>query len=169
MAETVFLLLGSNLGDRENYLTRARVSLAELEGFELLAVSSIYLTEAVGMPPDTPSFMNQVVKGEYYYPAHELLHACENIESLLGRTGKGMMQPRTIDLDILLFGDNVIESDVLVVPHPRLLERAFALVPLLELDGEAVHPISRRRLAEYLNAEDRDSVVLFKEHAQHNP
>lgn len=168
MAETVYLLLGSNLGDREKYLTRARVLLAELEGFELLAVSSIYVTEAVDMAPDSPSFMNQVIKGEYYYPAHELLHACEKIESILGRTGKGLKQPRTIDIDILLFGSQIVESDVLTVPHPRLLQRAFALVPLLELDKDIVHSVSGRPLAEYLKPEERNSVVLFKEHVHDN-
>lgn len=168
MAETVYLLLGSNLGDRENYLDRARVHLAELEGFELTAASAIYLSDAVDMQPGTPSFMNQVVKGEYHYTAHELLHACEQIEAALGRTDKGQKLPRTIDVDILLFGNHIVESAALKIPHAQLTSRAFVMVPLLEVDRELVHPVSQRPISDYLKLQDRRSVVLYKEHISDN-
>lgn len=164
MAEPVYLLLGSNLGDRESFLDRARVMLAELEGFELTAASSIYLSEAVDMAPGSPAFMNQVVKGDYQYTPHELLHACERLETALGRDGKGSLQSRTIDIDILFFGSEIIDSPVLAVPHPRLATRPFALIPLLEIDPHLQHPASKQLVADYLKPEDRDSVVVYREY-----
>lgn len=168
MAEPVYLLLGSNLGDREKYLDRARIMLAEMEGFEVTAASSIYLSEAVDMAPGTPSFMNQVIKGAYLYTPHELLHACERLEQSLGRTDKGNLQPRTIDIDILFFGNEVIKTPTLVVPHPRLESRPFALVPLLEIDPHLMHPTHQQPVAEYLKPEDRHSVVVYREYVARN-
>ena len=119
MAETVYLLLGSNLGDREKYLSLAREKLECIEGLEIIDLSPIYITEPQDMRGENPSFLNQVVRAEYKYLPDELLRSVEKVEQELGRTDKGKRLPRTLDIDILLFGDLQIETDQLVVPHPH--------------------------------------------------
>ncbi len=168
MAETVYLLLGSNVGDRERNLELALRALTELEGFEITATSSIYVSEAREMKGENPSFLNQVVKGDFQYPALELLHSLEQIEVGLGRTDKGMKQARTIDCDILLFGNHIIKNEKLTVPHPRLLDRPFVMVPLLEIDPQLTHPTTRNPIASYLSERDRRTVLLFREHVARN-
>ena len=86
------------------------------------------------------------------------------IEGDLDRTDKGKGKPRTIDIDILLFGDRTLKTEGLTIPHPELLNRPFALVPLLEIDPEATLPPDRLLIADYLRAEDRDKVWLFEDH-----
>jgi 2-amino-4-hydroxy-6-hydroxymethyldihydropteridine diphosphokinase len=164
MAETVYILLGSNLGDRERNMTRAMEELTGVPGLEIVAASSIYLTEAEGMDEEAPSFLNQVVKGDYDYLPNELLVTLERIEKRLGRSDKGQKQPRTIDLDILLFGEQIIETEQLSIPHRELLNRAFAMVPLLQIDPEIVHPVTRRPVAEFLEENRAHGVLLFKDY-----
>ncbi len=164
MAETVYILLGSNLGDRERNMEKAMDQLAGIPGLEIVAASSIYLTEAENMEENAPAFLNQVVKGDYDYLPSELLGALELIEKRLGRTAKGQVQPRTIDLDILLFGDQIIETEQLSVPHRELLNRAFAMVPLLQIDPDIVHPVTRRPVAEFLKENEAQSVLTFKDY-----
>ena len=164
MAEIAYLLLGSNLGDRESNLTKARDLISEIEGCELVAYSSIYLSDAVEMAEGSPSFMNQVVKIEYAYTPLELLHACEKVEQQLGRTDKGKMLPRLLDCDMLLFGDQTISTERLTVPHAKLLQRPFAMVPLLEIDPALVHPITKKPIANYLTPEGSQSVMLYRDH-----
>lgn len=168
MAETVYILLGSNIGDREKYLQKALNKLETLEGFELVACSSIYVTEAQDMAPESPNFLNQVVKGDYKYTPRELLNALELIEKNLGRTGKGKREPRTIDLDILFFGERVIATDNLTVPHPELPVRPFAMVPLLEIDPDLIHPVTKLRVDEFINDDDRKSIILYKDYVARN-
>ena len=164
MKTTVYILMGSNMGDRESYLTAAIDRLSGLEGFEITATSGLYVSEAQGMEGENPSFLNQVVKADYDFTAGELLHTLEGLEAALGRTGKGHRQPRTIDLDILLFGDEVIATENLTVPHAELLNRPFALVPLLQVDPELVYPSTGRPLAGYLTEDAREQVTLFRDH-----
>lgn len=164
MAETVFLLLGSNLGDREKKLRAAREHLAEIEGLEIVATSGIYISEAMEMEGDNPSFLNQAIKADYQYLSNELLHSLEAIETRMGRTEKGQKKNRPIDIDILLFGEQVIESGSLTIPHPRLLKRPFALVPLLQIDREVVHPVTGKPLADYLSKAAAAEVILFRDH-----
>ena len=168
MAETVYLLLGSNLGDREKYLSRALTRLEEVEGLEIIAVSSVYVSEAVEMAAGSPSFLNQVIKADYDYTPRELLHTLQGIEADLGRTDKLLKQPRTIDIDILLFGDQVIESDVLTVPHAKMLKRGFALMPLLQIDPELEHPAKKKPISEFVTDAMRKSVVIFKDNVARN-
>ena len=168
MAETVYLLLGSNIGDRARNLETAAQSISAIEGLELIASSGVYISEAKEMAGENPSFMNQVLKADYQYSAHELLHVLEQIETKMGRTAKGEKKPRTIDCDILLFGDEVIDTPALKVPHARLTQRAFALIPLLEIDPQAEHPVTHRRLADYVSAADRAAVLLYKDHVARN-
>lgn len=164
MADTVYILLGSNLGDREQYLAEARQQIESLEGLEVTAVSSIYVTEAREMKGENPSFLNQVVQADYIYPPMELLASLEEIERCLSRADKGHKLARTIDCDILLFGQQVIDTERLKIPHPRLLERAFAMIPLLEIDPHLVHPVTRRPIAKSIRERDRATVVLYRDH-----
>lgn len=164
MPEIAYLLLGSNLGDREYNLAAARERIAALEGCELIASSAIYLSDAVDMDVDTPAFLNQVLKIEYTYPPLELLHALERIETELGRSDKGNMQPRTVDCDILLFGTQIIKSHKLTVPHAKLTQRPFALVPLLEIDASLIHPAHQKPLSSFLTEKGSQSVLLYKDY-----
>ena len=168
MAETVYILMGSNESDREKNLSAALAKLETVPGLEIVAVSGIYLSEAEQMEGDNPSFMNQVVMGDYQYLPNELLDALELIEKKLGRTGKGKKQPRTIDLDILLFGDQIVETERLSIPHRQLLNRPFAMVPLLEIEPNLIHPIVKRPIAEFLTDKQRQKVLLFKDHVARN-
>ena len=163
MAETVYILIGSNDGDREKNLSSALAGLHRLAGLEIVAVSSIYLSEPQDMSPGSPSFLYQVVMADYQDLPNELLNALELLEKNQGRTGKGRKLPRTIDLDILLFGDRIVESERLSIPHRELLNRPFALVPLLEIEPDIVHPVVKRPIAEFLSEDQRQAVLLFKD------
>jgi 2-amino-4-hydroxy-6-hydroxymethyldihydropteridine diphosphokinase len=166
MSCIVFLALGSNLGDRENNLVKAYELLAAMEGFELLADSPLYLNPAVGMGEAAPDFLNMIVKGEYIYRPLELLNKVELIEKHLGRSGKGQKKPRPIDIDILLFGKEIIETDRLSIPHRKLTERAFFMVPLLQIDPEIVHPVTHEKISTYLNEKDKGKLIIYKEHIE---
>ncbi len=164
MAETVYILLGSDLGNREQYLETARQQMAEVEGLEVIRISSIYHSEAEGMASDAPPFLNQVVQAEYQFTPGALMASLEEIEHAFGRTDKGKRLPRTIDLDILLFGNHQIATDRLTIPHKELLRRPFALVPLLEIAPDVIHPGKDKPIAGYLTEQDRARVLLYKEH-----
>jgi 2-amino-4-hydroxy-6-hydroxymethyldihydropteridine diphosphokinase len=168
MAETVYLLLGSNIGDREQNLALALTKLDAVEGLEITAVSSIYLSDPVGMKGENPPFMNQAVKADYAYTPVELLDHTERIERELGRTDKGTRAPRTLDIDLLLFGNRTVKTDRLTIPHAELIRRPFALVPLVEIDPQMAHPVTKKPLAKYLSVETRRTVVLFREHVARN-
>jgi 2-amino-4-hydroxy-6-hydroxymethyldihydropteridine diphosphokinase len=168
MPENTYLLLGSNMGDRERHLSRAVAALETLEGFEITATSPIFVSDADGMPDDAPSFLNQVVKGDYIFTAHELLRSIELIEKKLGRTDKGKVLPRTIDIDILLFGEEVVATDTLIIPHPRLLLRGFAMIPLVTIDPDLIHPVTHEPIADSIDATMRQNVLLFKDHVSRN-
>jgi 2-amino-4-hydroxy-6-hydroxymethyldihydropteridine diphosphokinase len=130
-----FVGIGSNLGEPERQIRAALEQLAAEEGVELLGVSSLRETEPVGYR-DQPDFLNGAAELETVLPARELLGRLLAIESRLGRVrGEGpRFGPRTIDLDLLLYGDETIDEPGLTVPHPRLAERRFALEPLAELE-----------------------------------
>ncbi|MCP4685720.1 MAG: 2-amino-4-hydroxy-6-hydroxymethyldihydropteridine diphosphokinase [bacterium] len=164
MKTTVHILMGSNMGDRESYLVAALDRLAAVEGLEIIATSAVYSSEAQDMEGENPAFLNQAVKADYDFTAGELLHSLEKIEIDLGRTGKGQREPRTIDLDILLFGEEQITGERLTVPHPELLNRPFALIPLVQIDPRLVHPSTGRRLVEYLTLKARQQVTVYRDH-----
>ena len=131
-ARRAFVALGSNLGDREAYLAQAREALAALPGTTLLAASSIYET-APQDRADQPAFLNQVVALETGLEANDLLHACQRIETEHGRRRDVRFGPRTLDIDILLLEGIESDDPLLTVPHPRMWQRAFVLVPLAEV------------------------------------
>ena len=143
---TIYLSLGSNLGDRKDYLSRA---IAELRagGLDVKRVSSIYETEPVG-PHSQPWFLNIVVEAETELFPTQLLERIQDIELRLGRRRIVDQGPRTIDIDILFYGNFQIHSERLTVPHPRLEQRRFVLEPLLELAPDLRHPISHLTISE---------------------
>jgi 2-amino-4-hydroxy-6-hydroxymethyldihydropteridine diphosphokinase len=136
--ETVYLALGTNLGDRLENLRRA---LAELPaGVRVLRASPVYETLPWGIT-DQPLFLNMVVEAQTTLAPLALLHELKTLERRLGRREGVRYGPRLIDLDILIYGNRVVESPELVIPHPRMAERAFVLVPLCDLAAEGRHPV----------------------------
>jgi 2-amino-4-hydroxy-6-hydroxymethyldihydropteridine diphosphokinase len=126
--------LGANLGDRERTLRAAVEALAANHQIEVLAMSSLRETDPVGPVPDQPRFLNGAVALETSLSARELLNVLLRTEAAFGRTREGMPGgPRTLDLDLLIYGDEEIDEPGLQVPHPRLHERTFVLEPLREL------------------------------------
>ena len=125
--------LGANLGAREETLRHAVERLGEAEGVDVLAVSSLRETEPVGVV-DQPPFLNGAVQLETSLPPRELLDLLLAIERSLGRVRGARWGPRLVDLDLLLYGSEIVDEPGLRIPHPRLHERRFALEPLAELD-----------------------------------
>ena len=132
--------LGGNIGDSRQNLRLALDALDALCGTKLLRTSDFYLTEAVEVTAPQPPYLNCVAEIETSLSPNALLGACLGIESVLGRVRVGYKSPRTVDIDLLLYEGVTMESDELTLPHPRLLHRAFVLVPLHELfpDGTAL-------------------------------
>ena len=137
-----YLGLGSNLGDRLAHLRRA-VALLEKRGVRVLRSSRVYETDPVG-GPSQPDYLNAVVEVETDGAARDLLGVCLSVEEALGRERDERWGPRNIDVDVLTFGDETIDEPDLTVPHPRMHERAFVLIPLLELDPDPQLPGGRR-------------------------
>jgi 2-amino-4-hydroxy-6-hydroxymethyldihydropteridine diphosphokinase len=139
-----YLGLGSNVGDRLGHLRAALDRLAE-RGVEVEAVSSVYETEPVGEILDQPDFLNAAVRISTELGPHELLDLCKAIEVEQGRMFGGPRHgPRPLDVDLLLLGDLVLESERLMLPHREVTSRRFVLVPLLELDPELSLPDGTR-------------------------
>jgi 2-amino-4-hydroxy-6-hydroxymethyldihydropteridine diphosphokinase len=141
----VTLGLGANLGDRLATLQRAVDLLAE-EGVRTVASSRVWTTEPVGGPPGQPTYLNAVVRAETALEAEEVLAAANRVEAALGRTREVRWGPRTIDIDVLLFDDEVRDEPELTIPHPRLGERAFVVLPLLDIEPDPVLPDGTRVL-----------------------
>jgi 2-amino-4-hydroxy-6-hydroxymethyldihydropteridine diphosphokinase len=154
-----YIGLGSNLGDR---MTTAQTAVQRLESLGRVAeVSSLYQTEPVGYL-EQPRFLNAVVALETALAPIDLLHALLGIERDLGRMRTFRNAPRTVDLDLLLVDNVILDTTELTLPHPRLHERAFVLIPLAEIAPEAVHPVSGRMAWELLGAlPDRDGDKVY--------
>ncbi|WP_322106801.1 2-amino-4-hydroxy-6-hydroxymethyldihydropteridine diphosphokinase [Paraburkholderia sp. J41] len=133
-----WLGIGANLGDARQALKDAVVCLAQQHTLTVVAKSSLYRTAPIDAGGD--DYFNCVVKLETPLGAHDLLALCQRVEHYFGRERPYRNAPRTLDIDILLYGDAIIDTADLVVPHPRLTGRAFALVPLVEIDPELVVP-----------------------------
>ena len=149
MATIAYLSLGSNLGDRQAQLRDAIGRLAALG--RVLKVSSFYETEPVEST-DQPWFLNCAVELETDLPAEELMGGLLRIETEMGRRRVQKKGPRSIDIDILLFGDEVIRSGELSVPHPAMQDRRFVLEPLAEIAPDVRHPVIKKTIKEMLDA-----------------
>jgi 2-amino-4-hydroxy-6-hydroxymethyldihydropteridine diphosphokinase len=145
----VYIGLGSNLGDREAMIRIALDDLARLPGTRVLRASSLYDTEPVG-DEEQPQFLNAVAEIDTELTARQLLWNLLLIEKRLGRVRTHRFGPRTIDLDLLMYGHLVVDEPDLQVPHPEMTNRSFVLVPLLEIDPLATHPVTGEPFIEHL-------------------
>jgi 2-amino-4-hydroxy-6-hydroxymethyldihydropteridine diphosphokinase len=148
--KTVYLALGSNLGDRRANLSAARDHLASVD-LNIVRASAIYETEPRDLLQQ-PWFLNQVIEAETSLFPRQLLVRAQKIERDMGRKRIQPKGPRVIDIDILLFGEAVIHTPDLEIPHPRMLERRFVLDPLAELAPDLRHPVTGRSMREALGA-----------------
>jgi dihydropteroate synthase/2-amino-4-hydroxy-6-hydroxymethyldihydropteridine diphosphokinase len=160
MPERVYLGIGSNLGDRLGNIIQAQAALAPQ--IRLLRASSIYETPPWGYN-DQPAFLNQVLEVETELAPQALLTRLKEIEADMGRVKNFRYGPRSIDLDVLFYGEQVLESERLSIPHPMLAERSFVLVPLAELAPNLFHPLLKRSVSELLTERpDRAEIVLYQ-------
>ncbi len=162
--ETVYLSMGSNVGDRDKHCRFGLSKLAGIEGTRVTAKSRIYETEPVGFK-DQGRFLNLVVKIETGLSPLALLKALKTAEAESGRDFDRMrFGPRTLDMDILLYGDLVLDRDYLTIPHPRMHERRFVLKPLCDLDPDVVHPVLKKTASRLLDelGENEQEVTLFQ-------
>lgn len=148
--------LGSNLGDSRATLEEALRLLAQTPGITLNATSGWYLTKAVG--PPQPDYLNGCALLDVQRSPQELLETLLGVEAKFGRVRREKWGPRTLDLDLLLFDNLILETSTLVIPHPRMRERAFVLVPLAEIAPDWVEPISGKAIAHLLKAVDSSGV-----------
>jgi len=143
-----YLLTGGNMGNREKNLARAKTLIAEKAG-KVTRASALYETEAWGKT-DQPSFYNQALEVETALPPKDLLKLLLDIEKKLGRQRDEKYGPRIIDIDILLYADQICNDPQLSIPHPELQNRRFALTPLAEIGPGLVHPVFKKSITELL-------------------
>ncbi len=163
MKNLVYIGLGSNMGDRVSHIQQALHMLVDSSSLSILNTSSFYETEPVGFK-DQEWFVNAVVEVETNLSPEDLLNQCQGIEAKLGRVRDPNNQdgPRTIDLDILFYGDQVISTEALIIPHPRFHERAYALVPMLELNDSLIHPVIHQSITQVHQAlKSPEEVFLY--------
>ncbi|NQX70508.1 2-amino-4-hydroxy-6-hydroxymethyldihydropteridine diphosphokinase [Paenibacillus alba] len=158
---TAYVALGSNINDREHYLQNAIAALDQEAGITVTGLSSIYETEPVGYV-DQSAFLNMVIQLRTNLSAEALLFTLLGIENRLGRTRDLRWGPRTIDLDLLLYGDEQLTTPDLIIPHPRMHERAFVLVPLTEVLYTRQDAAFEFISAHLEKLEGKEGVVLWK-------
>jgi 2-amino-4-hydroxy-6-hydroxymethyldihydropteridine diphosphokinase len=162
MGNIAFIALGSNMGNRQDYLTEAMRLLNSHECIEMVNYSSIYETDPVGYE-DQDLFLNMVIQVETVLSPYELLDFCLQTELFIGRKRGIRWGPRTIDLDILLYNQENIVSERLILPHPRMLERAFVIIPLLEINQDIQFPKLEKPVKYHLDSiTDKEGVRIWK-------
>ena len=152
----IFLSIGSNVGDRKDNLGKGRKNL-ERKKIKIVKVSSLYLTPPWGKT-NQREFINQVIEGETTLSPRELLSSIKSIEREMGRKDLEKWGPRLIDIDILFYGDKIIEEEDLIIPHPLIPQRAFILVPLNEIASEFMHPVKKEKIKDLLLRVDRKGI-----------
>mgnify|MGYP003979030821 FL=1 len=160
MKNTVYLGLGSNIGDRANNLKNVFVALSP--NMEVVKIFPIYETTPWGYE-DQAEFLNQVIECETDLPPNDLLKLVKNIEEELGRIPNFQNGPRIIDIDILFYNDLILENDQLSIPHPRVHQRAFMLVPMKDIAGNYIHPILKESITTLADKIDSAGVHIYKE------
>ncbi len=150
MRHIAYIGIGSNLGDRVRQCEKAISEILRVDGNELLARSSFFRTEPLGYTSQ-PWFVNGVVKIATDLDPVSLFQSLKTIEGLLGRTETFRWGPRSIDLDLLFFNQACIETPEIKIPHPRIHERKFVLVPLAEIDSNLLHPVFKKTVRDLLN------------------
>lgn len=159
MKHHLFLATGSNLGDRQHNLHSALQAIRRIA--EVEKISSIYETEPWGYT-DQPAFLNQVIAATTPLSPFEVLNSIKSMEGEIGRTPTFRYGPRVIDIDILLYDDLIVDDDRLTLPHPRMTERAFVMVPLDEIAPQHLHPVFQQTIHDLLQNMDTSSASLFQ-------
>ena len=155
MLRSAHIALGSNVGDRHGNLNAAIAALAAVEAVTVIRVANAIETAPVDCPPGSLPFLNSAAELATTLEPHALLAALHAVEISLGRERPVRNAPRTIDLDLLLFGDRIIDSPGLTLPHPRLHERRFVLAPLASVAPRVMHPTLGRTIEDLLRELDR--------------
>jgi 2-amino-4-hydroxy-6-hydroxymethyldihydropteridine diphosphokinase len=162
MGQTAYIALGSNMGNRFENLRQAIEKLNQITEIKVVNTSSVYETDPVGYE-EQDQFLNMVLEAETNLEPFQLLSVCMKIERELGRKRGIRWGPRTMDLDILLYNQENIKSEMLTVPHPRMHERAFVMVPLIEIQPNIMLPGTDRTLQAVLeDIPDREGVRIWK-------
>lgn len=157
-----YLGLGTNMGDREGYLTSACKMISEHNKINILNQSKVYETKAWGLK-EQDDFLNLCIEIQTILTPYELLDVCQNIENKLHRVRNIRWGPRTIDVDILFYEDEILNDEDLVIPHPRIEERAFVLIPLMDLNEDL--KIKDKPISYYLDKlseEEKKEVKLYE-------
>ncbi|WP_019506563.1 2-amino-4-hydroxy-6-hydroxymethyldihydropteridine diphosphokinase [Pleurocapsa sp. PCC 7319] len=160
MAECA-IALGSNQGNSLDILEKSLTALDQIPGVTLNTVSSWYQTKPVGTLEPQSDYLNGCALLSVEQTPEELLVILQAIEIQFGRVGKGTLQPRTLDLDLLLYGDLVLDTPNLTIPHPRMIERAFVLVPLAEIAPDLIEPVSGTKIAKLLRNVDTSGIQAY--------
>lgn len=155
-----YISLGSNIGNRLLFLQQAVRSLQATNGVKVCQVSSVYETDPVGYV-DQATFLNIVVELKTSLNPHELLKKCNEIEADLGRTREIHWGPRTVDLDILLYNEENVKTENLIIPHPRMTERGFVLIPLTEINSDLREPGTNRSFVELADTQ-KEGIHLWR-------
>lgn len=158
--KTVYLSLGSNKGNRFRNLLQAILMINNINGIRVTKISSIYETEPYGVSSQN-FYLNQVIEIQTNLSPNQLHSSLLEIEKLLGRNSKGDLQPREIDIDILFYDEEIVNTDNLIIPHRDLHNRKFVLEPLAELNPDFIHPVFKKSVKELLS-QVKDNLKVSK-------